>query len=197
MEEGPNIVMFTGITRMGDATATELKTLYLDVANGARGDKHYSPAVPLDARLYDMFKEFGGVKGSTQLANWRQVSIVSMSDLEAIQHNMGLPGMLYPSLLAENIAVDYKGENFSKLPTGTVLVFTNNQEQMASALWVMSENIPCGEPGANIAKAFGDDKLKSKFKEAAKGLRGLVTTVLVPGTVKRGYKMHVRQLVLS
>jgi hypothetical protein len=196
-QEAPNVVMFTGITRMGDATATELKTLYLDIAQGARGDKHYNTAAALDARLHDMFKEFKANKGSTQLANWRQVTVVSMTDLAAIQQNMQLPGALYPGLLAENIAVDYKGGNFSKIGTGNILVFTNNEGEMTSALWVMAENVPCGNPGANIAKVFNDKALANKFESAAQGLRGLVTTVFVPGVVKRGYKMHVRPLLLS
>ncbi|MBP9686449.1 MAG: MOSC domain-containing protein [Candidatus Doudnabacteria bacterium] len=198
MREEFCLVKWVGATVLGGSRASmKLESIRLEAGYGVAGDKHHALTLPLDARLETMFREFGALKHSTQLFNWRQASVVSVADISAIQSALELSECFPYGLLSENIVVDYPHEWFSQLPPGSILVFTNGRKQMTSALLVTSENHPCGYPGKTIADHFGQPELASKFVAAAKGRRGLVAIVLCPGVVKPGQRMYVRPLETS
>lgn len=187
-----NKVTYVGLTIFGQQISTPQNSIYLDPNKGVRGDKHYSETVALDARLLECLGPYGGVKGATTLSNWRQVSVVSEQELIVIQANLGLNAPIPSGLLAENIVVSFPIGDFSKIPSGSLLVFTNGGK-MSCVLWVMAENVPCAVPGKNLAEHYQQPDLVSLFVPAARGLRGLVVMVFCPGVIKKGYEMHVEQ----
>ncbi|MEL7262770.1 MAG: MOSC domain-containing protein [Pseudomonadota bacterium] len=120
----------------------------------------------------------------TEIANVRQLSIVSAEDLAAIAAQIDL-SELDPTWLGATIVVEGISD-FSHIPPSSRL-----QSEGGTTLVVDMENRPCHQPGLSIARHHGD---KGKgFKAAAKGRRGVTAWVERPGSLRVGdtLRLHV------
>lgn len=115
----------------------------------------------------------------TPIRNDRQVSIVSVEELELIAQQMQLPQIL-PEWLGANLLVQgISGLTLSSWSTR--LVFSRGP-----VLANLRENNPCIGPGKLIAAAYSDPDLAQLFPRAAAHLRGLVAVVEHPGDIYPG-----------
>ncbi len=116
----------------------------------------------------------------TEIANERQLSLVSIEDLAAIARAMELP-RLEPEWIGANIVVAGL-PRFSMIPPRTRLVFDGG-----AVLRVDGQNAPCRLSGRGIATNYPDrEGLELLFPKVAKRLRGLVGFVEKPGLVRSG-----------
>lgn len=124
----------------------------------------------------------------TEMRNERQVSLVSVADLQAIAAAMGLTEVR-PQWLGANIVVSGLPD-FSLLPPRTLLFFDGGV-----TLKVDGQNAPCRAAGKAVASGAGlrdVDETAMKFVKAAKRLRGLVAWVEKPGTIAEGAQFEAR-----
>lgn len=120
----------------------------------------------------------------TEIANTRQISILSEEDLAQTASAMGLPELL-PEWLGASIIL--KGmSDFTNIPPSSRLISTSGV-----GLVIDMENAPCQFPAQEIEHEHpGKGKL---YKPAAKGKRGVVAWVERPGCLSLGEKvtLHV------
>ncbi|MEL6888114.1 MAG: MOSC domain-containing protein [Pseudomonadota bacterium] len=120
----------------------------------------------------------------TEIANVRQLSIISAEELATIAAKMGLtsldPAWLGATVLVEGIP------DLTHLPPSSRL-----QTPAGTTLVVDMENRPCHQPGLTIARHHGD--AGKAFKAAAKGRRGVTAWVERPGALAIGdtLRLHV------
>ena len=128
----------------------------------------------------------------TEMKNERQISILSVEELEEIRVSMGLeelnPGWIGASMVLEGVP------NMSYLPSRTLLFFDGGV-----TLRVDGYNAPCRLAGGSIAKAIGIEAedhtttdVALSFKEAGHMKRGLVAWVEREGEVKAGEALTAR-----
>lgn len=118
----------------------------------------------------------------TEIANTRQLSVLSAEELAQIAVNMGIerldPALVGASLVIEGIP------DLSHLPPSSRLLGPDG-----TTLVVDVENLPCMLPAKPIEKAhpgFG-----AAFKRAAVGLRGFVGWVERGGTLREGDQIRL------
>jgi len=120
----------------------------------------------------------------TEIANVRQLSIVSAEELAAIAAAMGLdaidPVWLGASVVIEGI------KDFTHVPPSSRL-----QAEAGATLVVDMENQPCHQPGLTIARHHGE--AGKGFKSAARNRRGVTAWVERPGLLNLGdtLRLHV------
>ena len=127
-------------------------------------------------RVRNLYKE------GTEIRNVRQISILSVEDMQQIADNMGVPD-LQPEWVGANLLISGI-PRFSKIPPTTRLIFEGG-----ASLVVDLENSPCKYPGEIIERhhpGFG-----SKFAKAAVGLRGVTAWVERPGEIRAGDAIQV------
>ncbi len=116
----------------------------------------------------------------TEMCNERQVSILSVEELETIAGRMTL----------EEVRSEWIGGNITlsgissvtRLPPRTRLVFEGGV-----VIRVDGDNLPCRFAGAAVAGNYPDrEGLDLLFAERARGLRGLVGYVERPGVIRPG-----------
>ncbi|EKE44442.1 MOSC domain protein [Oceaniovalibus guishaninsula JLT2003] len=120
----------------------------------------------------------------TEIANVRQISILSAEELAEIAEAMGLSD-LDPAWLGASVVVEGLPD-FSHLPPSSRL-----QGPDGVTLVVDMQNRPCHLPALTIVEAVGEaGKL---FQAAAKGRRGVTAWVERPGTIAIGddLRLHV------
>ena len=119
-------------------------------------------------------------KRGTQLANLRQVSLVSMEELDIIASHMGIE-RLDPGWLAANIAIEGAGP-ITQVPRGTIILFPSG-----ASLYVSDLNSPCNA-AADLIRRHGrvPEQQTSTFVRHAMGRRGLVALVYAEGDVHAG-----------
>lgn len=116
----------------------------------------------------------------TEIRNTRQISIVSVEELEQIARAMSVPALL-PEWLGANLLLRAIPQ-LSFLPPGTRFFFAQG-----AALVVEGENHPCALAGASIEEACPDRPgLTQAFPKAGRHLRGLVAWVERPGLIASG-----------
>jgi MOSC domain-containing protein YiiM len=120
----------------------------------------------------------------TEVANTRQISLLSIEDCAALAVRLELPE-LDPRLLGANLVVEGV-EDFSALPAATRLQFPSG-----ATLFITEENGPCIQPGHKLAKAHGRQDLVFGFVNAARHLRGLLAIVERPGPIAVGDSFKV------
>lgn len=145
-------------------------------AGGIVGDRHAGPTLVAGARQK-------GVPPGTVLPNDRQVSLVSAEELASIADALGLTTLPF-TWLAANVEVAGL-ERFTRLTPGARLRFSGGV-----VLKVSGENEPCRKVGAVIERRSGA-AVASTFVKAARGLRGLVASVEVGGTLAAGETVSV------
>lgn len=124
----------------------------------------------------------------TEIRNERQVSLVSVVELQAIAATMGL-AEVKPEWLGANIVVSGLPD-FSLIPPRTLLFFEGGV-----TLKVDGQNAPCRSAGKAVASGAGlenADDIAMLFVKAAKRLRGLVAWVEKPGTIAAGAQFEAR-----
>ncbi|TDL76331.1 MOSC domain-containing protein [Palleronia sediminis] len=118
----------------------------------------------------------------TEIANTRQITILSAEDLAAIAADMGLdrvePGWLGASIVVEGIA------DFTHIPPSSRL-----QAPDGTTLVVDMANRPCHLPALTIEERVGP--AGKEFKRAAKGRRGVTAWVERPGRLSLGDTLRI------
>jgi hypothetical protein len=138
---------------------------------GPAGESHAGLTRPSCSRVLALHPR------GTEIANTRQLSILSAEDLAGIAAAMGLdrldPGLVGASMVVDGIP------DFTHLPPSSRL-----QGPDGATLVVDLENLPCTLPARPIETAhpgFG-----ARFKQAARGRRGITAWVERPGTLRMG-----------
>ena len=145
---------------------------------GQDGDVHAGRTRPSCSRVTAQHPR------GTEIANTRQVSIVSAEDLDRIAAAMGVealdPLWLGASVVVRGIA------DFSHVPPSSRL-----QGPDGATLVVDMQNRPCHLPARTIQGALGE--AGKRFQAAAKGRRGVTAWVERPGTLRMGdtLRLHV------
>jgi hypothetical protein len=138
---------------------------------GVRGELHEGRTRASCVRVKDMYPE------GTEIANVRQLSILSAEELAEIAREMDLE-TLDPSLLGATMVIEGVPD-FSHLPPSSRL-----QAPSGATLVINMENRPCVFPGKSVeARHPGKGKL---FKPAAKGRRGVTAWVEREGRIGLG-----------
>ena len=138
---------------------------------GVVGELHEGRTRKSCVRVKDMYEE------GTEIANVRQLSILSAEELALIAADMGLE-VLDPSLLGATLVIEGIPD-FSHVPPSSRL-----QAPSGATLVINMENRPCVFPGKSVeARHPGKGKL---FKPAAKGRRGVTAWVEREGRIALG-----------
>ena len=138
---------------------------------GIEGEAHEGIAMPSCTRMTPLYRK------GTNIANTRQVSILSVEELAQIAAKMGLES-LSPSLLGATMVVEGIPD-FSHIPPGSRL-----QGSSGATLVVNLNNRPCTIPSRAIeAQHPGFGKA---FAAAAKDRRGVVAWVEREGSFALG-----------
>ncbi|MBS3902922.1 MAG: hypothetical protein KGZ30_00930 [Anaplasmataceae bacterium] len=183
--------VISGTQGFGSLTTMPVPKIQMIRGHGIRGDRHAGVRL-LDVREREMLA-FGFRKG-TEIANYREFSAVSMEELGEIALEMELPGGDIPfGSLGENLVMSGI-PRFTELPTGTMLFFRKNEEQLRTAVLVVwAENKPCEGPGEAIQGQFPDiPNLASLFPKAAIGRRGVVGSIYASGSIHAGDTIIVK-----
>lgn len=153
-----------------EISTIELKEMPLTFA-GAEGEVHAGLTRPSCSRVTAQYT-FG-----TEIKNTRQISIVSVQELEQIAQALGLEA-IDPMWLGASIVVDGIPD-FSHIPPSSRL-----QSQDGVTVTVDMQNRPCVLPAKTIEAAKpGQGKA---FKSAANGKRGVTAWVECEGTLRLG-----------
>ena len=145
---------------------------------GVEGEVHYGLTAPSCSRMTAQYPE------GTEIANTRQISILSREELDEIAAKMGLES-LSPVHLGATMVVEGIPD-FSHIPPGSRL-----QGSGGATLVVNLNNRPCTFPAKGIEAAHpGKGAL---FKPAANGRRGVVAWVEREGTFALGdtLRLHI------
>lgn len=119
-------------------------------------------------------------KEGIELPNTRQVSLVSVEELQAISSELDIE-QIKPDWIGANILVSGI-PNLSKLPKGTKLEFQNG-----AVLIVEETNTACSSAGRAVQEHFSPShKIGSRFPKAAIGKRGLLAWVQQTGNISVG-----------
>ncbi|MGK7651769.1 MOSC domain-containing protein [Roseovarius sp. B08] len=144
--------------------------------DGVPGEFHGGRTRPACVRVKDQHAE------GTEIANVRQMSIVSAEEIAAIADEIGIdavrPEWLGASLVLKGI------DDFSRLPPSSRL-----QTEAGTALIVDMENRPCIWPAKELEKDHPG--LGKRFKPAAAHRRGVTAWVERPGPLRVGDRMRL------
>lgn len=139
--------------------------------DGVAGMAHSGRTRPSDSRVLQQH-----AKG-TEIANVRQITIVSQEELDFVAEKLGL-SVINPEWVGANMVV--KGlSDFSHVPPSSRL-----QAENGTTLIVDMQNYPCHQIGKTIERdkpGFG-----KAYKEHAKARRGVTAWVERPGTLRPG-----------
>lgn len=166
------------VTPFGSNTSTEQEKISLFIRHGIRGDRHAG------GRLADVreksLRTFG-LPADMEIANHREVSIVSVEEMQQITRDLDLPKKIPNGTLGENIILNGIPK-LSDLPSGTLIFF----EKRTAVIAVWGQNTPCLVPGKQIEELFPGSTAAPLFVKAALGKRGLVGSVYASGKIKKG-----------
>jgi hypothetical protein len=154
----------------------QVDVLEIDLG-GVVGDRHYGLQRPSDSRQARFYER------GTSIRNRRQVSLVSVDELEYVRASLDLPD-LRPDELGANVLV--RGlEDLSALPIGARLLFD-------SGLGLVCEGVsqPCRLPVETL-KARHPDHSLSGFAKSAFGRRGIVASVERPAPMRAGNRARI------
>lgn len=146
--------------------------------DGMPDEFHGGRTRPSCVRVTEQHKE------GTEIANVRQLSLVSAEEMAQIAAEMGLDA-LRPEWLGASVVVEGI-EDFTHIPPSSRL-----QSESGATLVVDMHNRPCNWPGKEIEKdhkGFG-----RKFRKAGEGRRGITAWVERPGALRLGdrIRLHV------
>lgn len=143
---------------------------------GFAGERHSGLVSRSDVRYRKQYEK------DTPIRNTRQVTMVSVEDLQQIASNLDV-GRIEPEWLGANLLVSGI-PRFTELPPSARLLFSSG-----AALVVDNENDPCRYPAAVVDTHYpgaGD-----RFIAAARNLRGVVSWVEREGAIVLGDEIAV------
>lgn len=143
---------------------------------GFAGERHSSLVTRSDVRYRKQYKK------DTPIRNTRQVSMVSVEDLQQIADKLEV-ARLEPEWLGANLLVSGIAK-FTELPPSSRLLFSSG-----AALVVDNENGACRYPAAVVERHF--PCAGSRFVAAARNLRGVVGWVERQGAISLGDEIAV------
>jgi hypothetical protein len=146
--------------------------------DGIEGDAHAGRTQNTGARE-------PAFRRGTLVANTRQLSLVSVEELRDIASRLDI-ARIDPAWVAANIATEGAGP-ITQLPPGTLL-----RASSGATIYIAELNSPCRAAARLIAQhvaCAGD----ASFVRHAKGRRGVVGFVYVPGTLQIGDELVVLQ----
>lgn len=114
-----------------------------------------------------------------EIANLRQVSLVSVEELQTIAGLIGMPA-LNAGWLAANIAIEGAGP-ITQIPRGTIVRFAGG-----ASLYITDLNTPCTFAAKMINQEAPEPCQPRQFVKAALGRRGLVAMVYSEGLISQG-----------
>jgi len=156
--------------------AIQLDSLDLTFA-GIPGERHAGLTRPSCSRVLTQYPERG-----TEIANARQVTILSADEMALIAADCGLDA-LDPMYLGASIVIEGI-EDFSHVPPSSRL-----QAENGPTLVVDMQNLPCHLPARELeADLPGHGK---PFKQAASWRRGVTAWIERPGRLKIGDKLRL------
>lgn len=176
----------------GSFVTQAVPELALDMT-GIPGDRHAGLTRRSTAR--EPWMERG-----TVLRNDRQLSVVSRAELARIAAALGIADAT-PELIGANLLIDGIAD-LSRIAPGSHLAIGgswggNGKFDGQALLRVEAYNRPCRGPGRKLAAAHGRPALELVFPKVAASLRGLVLSVTVPGVVRSGDTVVVREPVTA
>jgi len=139
---------------------------------GLTGDRHYGHTALANARY--------PYPRNTEIRNSRQVSIISVEEMESVAAEIGVPHIL-PEWLGANLLV-------SGIPSLTLVPPSSRFHfQGGAVLVIQGENDPCSYPGKLIQEQFPEiPRLSPAFISAAIHKRGLVAWIEKAGKIATG-----------
>lgn len=145
---------------------------------GIRGDRHFGVLAKADSRQ-PMYPR------GTEIANRRQISVLSVEEMAAAAEALGIPAIL-PEWLGANLQLSGLPD-LTLLPMGSRLLFPSG-----AGLHCQGLNLPCTGPGQAIQQQYPDEpKLAARFVQHAARKRGIVCLVERPGTIREGDRVQV------
>lgn len=165
------------VTKDGPVRSEPCESLTATFA-GVEGEVHHGLTAPSCSRMTAQYPQ------GTEIANTRQISILSREELDEIAAKMGLDS-LSPIHLGATMVVEGIPD-FSHIPPGSRL-----QGASGATLVVNLNNRPCAFPAKGIEAAHpGKGKL---FKPAAERRRGVVAWVEREGSFALGdsLRLHI------
>lgn len=153
---------------------------------GIPGSRHHGPL-----RLSGPREPW--LKRGLSLRNDRQLSALSLEEMDILAMSLGLP-QVDPSLLGANLLV-LGLTDFSRIAPGSHLAIGGVPPPAqaktvpfsgGAVLRVEAYNTPCRKAGRMLASAFGQPEIEFDFVRKAAGLRGLVLSVAMSGTIREG-----------
>ncbi|OCT14334.1 molybdenum cofactor sulfurase [Paenibacillus pectinilyticus] len=161
----------TFVTRALDRVALQF--------GGIEGDRHFGIFAKAGVRQ-PMYKR------GQEIMNRRQLSIVSVEELQGIAERIGVDH-IKPEWLGANLVVSGVPE-LTKLPMGIRMMLPSG-----GGLVCEGENEPCSGPGRIIASHYNDSLLTKLFIQKAQQARGIVAYVERPGEIRVGdlAKIHM------
>jgi len=145
---------------------------------GIRGDRHFGVTCKADSRQ-PMYPR------GTEILNRRQITIVSVEELDRIAEELGVESVL-PEWLGANLLLK-EFPDLTKLTMGSRILFPSG-----AGLICMGENQPCTLPGDEIQKHYEDhEKLSFRFVRAGYKRRGIVCAVERPGIIHENDEVQI------
>ncbi|WP_171209498.1 MULTISPECIES: MOSC domain-containing protein [unclassified Ruegeria] len=144
--------------------------------DGVQGERHEGLNRASCVRVKNLYPQ------GTEIRNVRQLSVLSVEELNAIAAEMKMD-RLDPSYLGASIVLEGIPD-FSHIPPSSRL-----QSDAGATITVDMENAPCVLPGREIEAdhtGYG-----AGFKPAAQGRRGVTAWVERPGVLKLGDRMRL------
>lgn len=169
--------VWLGLVRDQDDGVASAPVEALDLDwGGPVGDVHHGQTRAACVRVKQQYRR------GTEIANVRQLSLVSAEDLAEIARRLGIeavqPEWLGATVMLEGIA------DFTAVPPSSRLVFDDG-----ASLVIDMENAPCRYPAAEIDKAHPGHG--SAFPKLAVGLRGVTAWVERPGRLTLGARARL------
>jgi len=170
------VVWLGQTTRANDLLLAEVVDRVDLTLDGILGEIHSGATRPACVRVRDLYAE------GTEIANTRQLTVLSQEDLLAIAADMRLD-RVDPARLGGNVVL--RGiPDFTHLPPSSRL-----QAESGATLVVDRLNLPCTIPARSIEAAhpgFG-----KAFKPAAAGRRGVTAWVERGGELRIGSRLRL------
>ena len=147
------------------------------VFGGLAGETHSGVTRPSCSRVKNIYPDKG-----TEIANMRQLSVLSTEEIADITAAMGID-QLKPEWLGANIVISGI-PHLTLLPPGSRLRFPSG-----ASLHLDVENGPCVYPAEIIAQTYPQEA--KLFIKSATGRRGTTAGVERPGIVKVGDQVEL------
>lgn len=142
--------------------------------DGFAGERHSGLVAKSDVRYRKQYEK------GTPIRNTRQITMLSVEDLEQIAENLAVE-RIEPEWLGGNLVVSGIPK-FTEVPPSSRLIFTSG-----ASLVVDNENEPCRYPADIVDKNFPG--AGARFVAAARNLRGTVGWVEREGHIRVGDKI--------